>query len=137
MKWTIGAGAGLVVVCAAFAVHADQKKYDAKFCAAAESFRANAAELNAIGPQSTVAEARAAQNRVNHDVQQMRSAAGWINTPTAKQFVTTTDRLDKDLNKIPDDATLQQEHDRIKQDVQDAQAAGRQLATEAGCPPPQ
>jgi hypothetical protein len=126
--------AGLAVLTASFAARADQKKEDEKFCAAAAAFQSDAAELKAIGPHSTVAEAHAATGRVESDVSQMQQAAGHMKTPAAKQFVDATDTLIKYLRNIPDDATLQQARTTIQTDAQNAQTSGRQVAKEAGCP---
>jgi hypothetical protein len=119
---------------ASFAARADQKKYDEKFCASAASFQSDVAELNAIGPHSTVAELRAAQTRVDNDLANMQMAASKMNTPTAKQFLDAMQRLDKDVGSVSDDATLQQVQSKIQADVQNARTAGRKLAAEAGCP---
>jgi hypothetical protein len=126
--------AGLATLTASLAAHADQKKDDEKFCAAAAAFQSDAAELKALGPHSTVAEARAASGRVENDVAQMQQAASHMKTPAAKQFVDATDTVTKYIRNIPDDATLQQVRSTIQADVQSAQTSGRQVAKEAGCP---
>jgi hypothetical protein len=127
---------GLAALTMSFAANADQKKADEKFCAAVASYQADAAELKAMGEHSTVAEVRAAMTRLDNDVNQMQSAASKMKTPTAKQFMEATKQLRKDVNNIPDDATLQQVHSKLQADVEKARSAGMQLATEAGCPLP-
>jgi len=134
MRAAIVMATGLVALTASLAVSADQKKYDEKFCAASASYQSDVAELHAIGPHSTVAEVRAAVDRLDTDVTQMMKAAAKMKTPTAKQFTDATKKLDKDVKDIPDDATLQQVHAKLQADVQSAETAGRQLAAEAGCP---
>ena len=138
MKKAIVMATGLLAVTASFAVQADadQKKVDEKFCAAVASSQADAAELKAMGPQSTVAEVRAAMDRIDNDVNQMQNAASKMKTPTAKQFTAATKKLSKDINSIQDDATLQQVHEKLQSDAKNVHSAGTQLAKEAGCPQP-
>lgn len=129
--------AGLVTLAAAVSAQADQKSAaDDKFCAAIAALDSDLTELNAIGPHSTVAELRAAINRVDDDTTEMRKAAGKMKTPTAKQFTADVKQLDHDVNNIPSNATLEQVRARIHDDGQNARAAGQQLAAESGCPQP-
>lgn len=132
MRTAIVIATGIVALTASVAAHADNKQ-DPKFCAAMQSFDSDMAELNAIGPNSTVAEVRAAVKRVDNDVAQMQSAAGKMKTATAKQFTGSVDQLKKDVNSVSSDATLQQVHTKIQTDAQNAQTSGQALATEAGC----
>jgi hypothetical protein len=134
MKQAVVIVAGMAVLTASLAAQADQKKEDEKFCAAAAAVQSDVAELKALGPHSTVAEAQAASGRVENDVAQMQQAAGHMKTPAAKQFVDATNTLTKYIRNIPDDATLQQVRPTIQADVQNAQTSGRQVAKEAGCP---
>ena len=134
MKRAIVTTAVMAALTASLAVHADDKKADEKFCAAVTSYRSNVEELKAIGPHSTVAEVRAARTRIDKDVADMQTAASKMKTPTAKTFLQATKRLDQDVSKISDDATLRQVHAKLQADVQGAQEAGRDLANEAGCP---
>ena len=134
MKRAIITTTVLAALTASFAVHADNKKADEKFCAAVTSYRSNIAELKTMGPHSTVAELRSAKSRIDKDVAEMQTAAAKMKTPTAKTFLQATRRLDQDVNKVSDDATLKQVQDKLQADVQSAQSAGRDLANEAGCP---
>jgi hypothetical protein len=133
MRRVILVFAGLVALTTGAFAEADQKT-DQKFCAAAASFESNAKELNAIGPHSTVAELRAATNRVENSANDMQKAAGKMKTPTAKQFTTAMKQLRTDVDTIPNDATLEQVRSKISDDIQNAQSTGQKLATEAGCP---
>lgn len=136
MRAAIVMATSLVALATSLAVHADEKKTDQKFCAAAASFQSNVAELRAIDPHTTIAEVRALRTRLDNDASQLQSSASKMKTPTAKQFTDAMKQLDKDVNNIPDDATLGQVHAKLQADSQNAQSAGEQLATEAGCPPP-
>jgi hypothetical protein len=134
MKKAIVMATGLVVLTASLSVGADQKTEDAKFCAAAAAYQSDSAELKALGPHSTMGEVRAASDRLQSDVSAMQSAASHMKTPAAKQFLDATNQLTKSIQNVPDDATLQQARTTIQTNAQNAQAAGRQLAKEAGCP---
>lgn len=133
MRTAIVIAAGIVALTASVAAQADSKQ-DQKFCAALSSYTSDMDELHAMGPNSTVAEMRAGVRRIDGDVQQMQSSAGKMKTPTAKQFTASVDQLKKDINNVPDDATMQQVHSKIQGDIQNAKASGQSLATEAGCP---
>lgn len=129
--------AGLVTLAGAHTAQADQKSpADDRFCADIAALDSDLMELNAIGPHSTVAELRAAINRVDDDNTEIRKAAGKMKTPTAKQFTGAIKQLDHDVNNIPSNATLEQVRTRIHDDGQNALAAGQQLAAESGCPQP-
>jgi hypothetical protein len=134
MKRAIVTTTVMAALTASFAVHADEKKADEKFCAAVTSYRSDVAELKAMGPHSTVAELKAAKIRIDKDVSQMQTAASKMKTPTAKTFLAATKKLDQEINNIPDEATLKQVRDKLQADVQSAESAGRDLAAEAGCP---
>ncbi|MGA7121812.1 MAG: hypothetical protein WBY94_17020 [Polyangiaceae bacterium] len=127
--------AGLVAFTIGVVAQADQKA-DEKFCASAAAFDSNLAELNAIGPHSTVAELRAATKRLDDSAIDMQKAAKKMKTPAAKQFNEAMRQLKNDVDSIPDDATLNQVHSKIRADVQNAQSAGQQVAAGAGCPAP-
>ncbi|HXN32018.1 MAG TPA: hypothetical protein VN894_09155 [Polyangiaceae bacterium] len=127
--------AGLVALTIGVVAHADQKA-DQKFCASAAAFESNVAELNAIGPHSTVAELRAATKRVEKSANDMEKAADKMKTPAAKQFTEAMKQLKNDVDTIPDDATLKQVRSKISADSQNARSTGEQVAAEAGCPAP-
>jgi hypothetical protein len=135
MRAAILIATGLVALTAGAVAHADPKA-DAKFCAAAAEYRSGIAELNAIGPHSTVAELRAATDRLDKPVADMQKAADKMKTPTAKRFTESMKQLKGDVDAIPDEATLEQVRDKVRGDIQNAQSAGRQVAAEAGCPAP-
>jgi hypothetical protein len=94
------------------------------------------AELNATGPHSTVADLRAATNRVVNSANDMQKAASKMKTPAAKPFTEAMKQLKNDVDTIPDDATLKQVRSKISADIQNAQSAGQRVAAEAGCPSP-
>lgn len=135
MRTAIVIAAGCVALVASAAAQAKQTP-DQKFCAAATSFQSDTGALNAMGPHATVAEVRTLHDKISEDAAELRSAASKMNTDTAKRFTTAMNQLDKDLNNIPDDATLQQVSSKIQADAQSARDAGTQLASEAGCPAP-
>ncbi len=134
MKKTMVLATGLITLATGVVAHAEQQKTDEKFCAAVASFEGNMAELRAVGPHSTIAEIRAATDRVANDASKMERAAHKMKTPTAKPFTDAVAQLKTDVRAIPDDATLQQVHEKIHTDVQNAKTTGEALAVEAGCP---
>jgi hypothetical protein len=77
---------------------------------------------------------RAAGRRISSAVDKMQAAASRMDTPTAKRFLDATHKLDKDISDVSDDATLKQVREKMHADIKEAQAAGEQLASEAGCP---
>jgi hypothetical protein len=127
---------GWVALSASAVVQADQTKIDAKFCAALASFHADVISLNALGPNATVGELRASEKRVYKDVNQMRTAAYWKDTPASNRFVDAVNQLDKNVNNVPDSMTVQQARSKIEADIQNAQTTGQEVAAEAGCPQP-
>jgi len=141
MRTAIVIGTSIAVLTGAVVAGADQTKADKQFCAAAAEFRVAVADLQAIGPHSTVSELRAATERVDKPVNDMQKAAKKMSTPTAKHFTESMKQLDQDVNSIPNDATLEQVRSRIRDDIQAARSSGQQVAAEAGCPvaepPPQ
>lgn len=131
MKTRLMIAACLVAATAGVGAYADENK---KFCGTLAQFDSDVAALNAIGPQSTVGELRAARDRVDKDESQLKWEARWMNTPAAKEFRDALKQLDNDVNSLPNNGTLQQTGSKIQADAQNLQSAGRKLAGEAGCP---
>jgi hypothetical protein len=127
---------GLVALTLGVTAGADQKKAETQFCAAAAQFDSDSGALSAIGPQSTVAELRAATNRVENDANMMQKDAKKMKTPTAKEFTTAMSQLKKSVNNIPDQATLDQVRTKLDKDIQNVTNLGQKVAVEAGCPSP-
>jgi hypothetical protein len=109
-------------------------KPDETFCVATARLDMDLAELNAIGPHSTVAELRAASDRTEYHVATMQRAAARMKTPAAQRFTAATKQLKRDIEKVPEEATLEQVYAAIAADAQNARAARDELAGEAGCP---
>ena len=127
--------AGLVILTVGVVAHADPKPGASEaYCAAVAALDSYLAELNAIGPHSTVAELRAATSRIERDATEMQKVAGKMKTPAAKEFNVAVKKLKQDVNNIPDDATLEQVRTKIRDDAQSTQNTGQQLASESGCP---
>ncbi len=127
--------AGLAAMTAAAATaRADATKKNAKFCGALTDFSSDVAALQSVGPDSTLANLRAASARIEGDAQKVVKTAGKIDTPTAKQFTLSAHQLRVDANNAPESITVAQAQSRIQGDVQNVERAARQLATEAGCP---
>lgn len=131
--WTTG----FIALTATFAAraYADQKNFDERFCGAAAVYQSDIAELEALAEHSTMAQVRAAQPRIDTHVMDMTTAAAQMRKPPARTFVEATRKLDKDIDIVPDDVTLEQVGETIRGDVTDAQIAAEQVAAEAGCPP--
>lgn len=114
--------------------HADQKKHEEAFCAALTKFRADFTTLQSIGPDSTMAELRAASDRIATDANDVQKAASKIKSPTAKQFTDSAHQLRDEIQALPSNITIQQAKSRIQGDIQNVQQSAQQLATESGCP---
>jgi len=125
---------GFVVLAVGGIAACKDEKAGQKFCAAAAKFDTDLTELKAIGPHSTVAELRAATDRTDDDVVAMQKYASRMDTPAAKRFTAATQQLKRDTSRVPAEATLEQVYATIDTDVQNARAAGDDLAKESGCP---
>jgi hypothetical protein len=132
--------AGIAALMTTAIARADATKENAKFCGALGDFSSDVNAVRSMGSGSTVAELRAASERVEKHAHDVVKTAGKINTPTAKQFTDSAQQLRLDASHIPDSITIAQAQSRIHGDLQNVERAARQLATESGCPeaaPPQ
>jgi len=134
MKTSLIIATGLIAMGTELAAYAGQARANAKFCQAAVAYQNDIAELQAIGPHSTIGELRAARRRVDKDVDRMRDEASWMKTASSKRFSDAMNRLYSDVNSIPNDATLGQVQSQVESDAKTALDAGRQVAAESGCP---
>jgi hypothetical protein len=116
--------------------HADQQKHEKDFCAALTRFRADFTKLQSIGPNSTMAELRAASDRIGTDTDDVQKAAYKIKSPTAKQFTDSAHQLRDEVQALPPNITIEQAKSRIHDDVQNVQQSAKKLAAESGCPEP-
>jgi len=114
--------------------HADEKAHEEKFCAALAQFRADLTTLESIGPNSTVADLRAASDRIAKDADDVQKAAHKIKSPTAKQFTDSAKQLREEVRALPANITIEQAKSRIQDDVQNVEQSAQKLATESGCP---
>ena len=130
---------GLVALTAGAVANAQQgadPQAEAQFCETIGTFRMDIASLKALGPQSTVAEVRTATDRVQQDLKELQKQASKMNTPTAKKFTDAVNKLKKDVDNVPENATMQAVQQKIKADIDMARASGQRLAAESGCPAP-
>lgn len=114
--------------------HAEDKQHDEKFCASLAKFHADFMTLQSIGPSSTVAELRAAADRIATDADDVQSAAQKMKSPTAKQFTSSAHQLRKEVRALPANITIDQAKSRLHDDIQNVQQSAQKLATESGCP---
>lgn len=114
--------------------HADQEKREQAFCDALARFRSGVTTLESIGPNSTMAELRAASDRVAMDADDVEKAAHRIKSPTAKQFTDSARQLRAEIRALAPNITVDQAKSRIHNDVQNVQRSGQRLATKSGCP---
>ncbi len=114
--------------------HADEKSHEEKFCGALAQFHADLTALESIGPSSTVADLRAASDRVTKDADDVKKAAHKIKSPTAKEFTDSANQLREEVRALPPNITIDQAKSRIQDDVQNVEQSARKLATESGCP---
>ncbi|MDB4957082.1 MAG: hypothetical protein JWO36_4651 [Myxococcales bacterium] len=125
---------GFFAVMTSAIAHADQTAKQEKFCAAITDFNSDVRVVDSIGPSSTVAELRAASDRLMTDAQKVVKTASKIKTPTAKQFHDAANKLHRDVNSLPDNITIDQAKTKVADDIQNVKDAARRLATESGCP---
>src|SRR5262249_36181238 len=114
--------------------HADQQKHEKDFCTALDKFRADFASLESIGPDSTIAELKAAAGRVTTDADDVQKPAQKVKSPTAKQCTDSARQLHDEVQALPPNITVEQAKSRIHDDIQNVQRSAQKLATESGCP---
>lgn len=114
--------------------HADQQKHEKDFCAALAKVHADFTALQSIKPSSTMAELRAASDRLATNANDVQKAADKIKTPTAKQFTDSAHQLRDEIRALPPNITVEQAKSRIHNDIQNMQQSAQKLATESGCP---
>jgi hypothetical protein len=125
---------GLVVLMTGAVARADEKAKEEKFCAAITDFHSDMSTFDSLGPSSTVAELRAASDRISTDSKSVQKAASKIKTATSKEFVNAVDKLRSDAKSLPDNITIEQAKAKLDNDITKVKAATRKLTTESGCP---
>jgi opacity protein-like surface antigen len=123
----------LVAVMTSAAAHADDKAKQEKFCAAIADFHSDFKMLDAIGPSSTLAELRAASDKVVTDAQEVRKAASKIKTSTSKEFGSAADKLRNDVRALPDTTTIDQARTKLDDDIHKVKDSAKKLTMESGC----
>ena len=114
--------------------HADEQKHEKDFCAGLARFHADFTTLESIGPNSTMAELRAASDRIAADANDVQKAAHKIKSPAAKQFTDSARQLHEEVQALPPDTTIEQAKSKLHGDVQNVQQSAQKLAAESGCP---
>jgi hypothetical protein len=135
--FVISAAIVAVAVTAGVSARSDEKKNEEKYCEALTAFHSDMKSLESLGPKSTIAEVKAAAARIEDAGEKVVKTAHKVKTPTAKQFTDATKQLKKDAKSIPDTATVEQAHARLKADRQAIEDSARKIATESGCPMPE
>jgi hypothetical protein len=129
----------LVSVMTSAAAHADEQAKQEKFCAAIADFQSDMTKLDSIGPSSTLAELRAASDKVVADAQEVRKTAAKIKTATSKEFGSAADKLRNDARALPDTTTIDQARTKLEDDIRKVKDSAKKLTMESGCsdqPPP-
>lgn len=134
MRTGIVIATGLLALTAAIGARADQKEDQQKYCESLAAFQTDLAELNAISPQSTMADVRTVTDRIQDTAKDVKKAAGKINSPSSNQFEGAIDQLRNDVKGTPDNATVAQVQQKLRADVQKVQLAEQKLTAEAHCP---
>jgi hypothetical protein len=111
-----------------------EQKAEQKLCTAATSFRAHLAELDRMTPQSTVAQVRAATDKIASDANDIQRAASRMRTPAAEQFNSAVIQLKRNADSIPAGMTVGEAQARLASDMRNVRTSGQALTTEAGCP---
>ena len=122
------------VVMTSASARADQKKHEEKFCGALAAVSADLATLRDLKRDSTVGEVRVVLKRLRSDAQMANDQARKIDTPAAKQLVRSTAELDREVNGLPDTATLEEARTRLHDEMADVKRDTKALAAESGCP---
>ena len=125
----------LVTVMASAVALAQPKddKQKADFCSALSDFHADIKTLDKIGPQSTMAELRAAIDRSDMDAQKVMKAAGKMSSPSATAFTTQAKKLKSDASNLPDSMTIDQAKSKLQDDIKAVKDAAMKLAGESNC----
>jgi hypothetical protein len=137
MKTRVTILAGLLAMSASVLAFADQKEEQQKYCAAIAALHSDVGAFEGLGQSSTIAEVRAAVDRIQDAAKEVTKAAGKIKSPTADLFSEAVKRLHTDMKSIPDNATVAQAHTTLQGDTRAVQDAAKKLAAESGCPAPQ
>jgi hypothetical protein len=114
----------------------DTKANNEKFCDAMTDFRADLKRLDAVGPNSTLAELRAASERVSASGQKVEKAQAKLDSPAAKEFRAATMKLRSDAKMLPDSTTIAEAKTKLAADIMKVKEASKKVTTEAGCPAP-
>ena len=115
-------------------VRADRKKHEEKYCTSLSAVSADLAKLEALGPDSTIAELRAAVAQLDTHGKSVDKEARKIRTDTSKRFVQSVERLSSEMQALPDTMTIGEARTRISDDVRAVKRSAQQLAEESGCP---
>lgn len=99
----------------------------AAFGAALKSFQ------ESLSPDSTIDEVKAARDEVEKTHDALVDSAEDVAQDRIKALDNAWDGLDKAVKDIPDDATLQQAADSLKNEAADVQSARNDVASELNC----
>jgi hypothetical protein len=105
-----------------------------KYCSTLSALSQRYAELDAMGPNTTIHDVMAVAQKLQDDTQRTAKAARGIGTPAAKQLTEAADRLDSDAHHVSADTTVAQLKARLATDGAEVKQRAQALATESGCP---
>jgi L-alanine-DL-glutamate epimerase-like enolase superfamily enzyme len=86
-----------------------------------------------LSPDATVEQVKAARDEVQKTYDDMVDAAEEVSQDRANALEQAWDELDKAVEDIPDDATLQQAADSLKNEAADVESARSDVASELNC----
>ncbi|WP_336715418.1 hypothetical protein [Arthrobacter sp. USHLN218] len=99
----------------------------AAFGAALKSFQ------ESLSPDATIDQVKAARDEVEKTHDALADSAEKVAQDRMKALDNAWDGLDKAVKDIPDDATLQQAADSLKNEAADVQTARNDVASELNC----
>jgi hypothetical protein len=100
-----------------------------QFCQDLAQVGTSLATLNNIGPDSTVGEVKEARKEVDQAFEQAAASGAQLRDVKLDTVKTAWDALGQTIDDMPDDATLAEAGDAIKQSAAGVQAAYDQLNT--------
>jgi hypothetical protein len=134
MKTTAFLMSGLIAATLGAKAHADDQANKEKFCDAITEYRADLKKLDGIGPNSTLAELRAASDRVSASQQKVEKTQAKLDSQAAKDFRYANMKLRTDAKALPDSMTIAEAKSKLAADIAKVKEASGKLTAEAGCP---
>ncbi len=112
----------------------DKKKEQDKFCTDVTALKDDLNGLDSLGANVTIHQIKTVRDQIKKDGDSATGDAKKIDTQAAKDFSESVDRLNRELQQIPENMPAGQMSTRLKADVQTVNDRMRALESESNCP---